>query len=103
MEVKGVDHRVHVCAHVPCTNVHPASKQKAGVAPPVHVRLMYWGPDASGHEPAVAGGGNSGRRCHTATGSTCRCSSITAITTTAASTATTTDTTSVASRDTVRE
>ena len=56
VEVKGVSHRVHVCAHVPCTKVHNASKQKTGVVPPLHVRLMYWPPDASGHEPAVAGG-----------------------------------------------
>jgi len=55
MEVKGVDHRVHVCAHVPCTRVHNHSKQKAGVVLPVHVRLMYWGPDDSGHKSAVAG------------------------------------------------
>ena len=56
VEVNGVDHRVHVCAHVPCTRVHNHSKQKVGVVPPVHVRLMYWGPDDSGHKPAVAGG-----------------------------------------------
>ena len=59
VEVEGVHHRVHVCANVPCTRVHNDSKQKAGVLPPVHVRLMdpgIWPPYASGHEPAVAGG-----------------------------------------------
>ena len=56
VEVNGVSHRVHVCAHFPCTKVHNASKQKTGVAPPLHVRLLSWPPDASGHEPAVAEG-----------------------------------------------
>ena len=41
VEVDGVDHRVHVCAHVPCTKVHNHSKQKVGVVPPVHVRLVF--------------------------------------------------------------
>ena len=55
VEVDGVDRRVHVCAQSPCTRLHNPSKQKIGVDPPEHVRLMYWVPDDSGHKPAVAG------------------------------------------------
>jgi len=53
--VDGVDHRVHVCAQFPCTKIHNASKQKKGILPPRHVRLMFWDVDGGGHEPAVAG------------------------------------------------
>ena len=57
VEVDGVERRVHVCAQFPGINVHNASKQKKGMLPPRHVRLVHWGPDGGVHEPAVAGGG----------------------------------------------
>ena len=55
VEVEGELRRVHVCAHFPCTKVHRASKQKVGVLPPRHVRLVDLHGDGGGHELAVAG------------------------------------------------
>ena len=57
VEVDGVERRVHVCAQSPCLKVHNVSKQKKGMLPPRHVRLVHWGPDGVIHEPAVAGAG----------------------------------------------
>ena len=52
------EQRVHVCAHIPCTRVHNASKQKLGMLPPLHVRLVCPGTDEGVHELAVAGPGD---------------------------------------------
>ena len=51
----GEIHRVHVCSFQPCICIHKPSKQKYGLAAPIHVILVDQDPADGEDEPLATG------------------------------------------------